>query len=624
MIHEIEFWDGDGCIRSSVVNNDNGWRINGSRAWHDDFKLGFSWEISKTHDMTELRIPRSSISEEGICKFRAILPDASRASGKEGDGSSLVLPFEQGMLCECTGKPEAEMSLPLFSSWPSHGNMSLYGICGNGRALVMIMEDGRFDADFRIRTCFGSDKLYSIAARFWLRDHVDEPLNAEDLVLIYKELDGSWQEMATFYRDYVLERRGILTLEQKLKDNPTLRYSAQALTVRMRMCVKQMPTPVPEQTPETQPPMTVFLSFGMVENIIREFQRQQVEPCEFNLVGWNYGGHDGAFPQLFPVEERIGGEGGLKRLIDTAQKAGYPISLHDNYFDGYTLADTFKKEYVNRNHDQSLTLGGRYGGGQAYQLCPRCAYENYVEKNLKEVSELGISGVYYIDVISIAQLTRCYSLEHPLTRRENALWWKKMMRSCQDIFGGSMSEGAREWALPELDRAYLVGLCMDKKGLYITDEKDVQTNYFDQEIPLFQIVYHGSLIYNSFRDGINSFPGEDIYLRNIAYGGMPIYYYHHLFNPEWSNGVGWSTDLRYTTPENMKKDIEKIKRASDDVARLAHLQTCFIEGFTSHSPTLTETRYSDGGSVWVNYSDSVASTASGAEIPAHDFIVEKV
>ena len=104
---------------------------------------------------------------------------------------------------------------------------------------------------------------------------------------------------------------------------------------------------------------------------------------------------------------------------------------------------------------------------------------------------------------------------------------------------------------------------------------------------------------------------------------MPIYYYHQLFNPEWSGSVGWSTDLRYTTPENMRKDIEKIKRASEDVARLAHLQTCFIEGFNLHAPGLTETCYSDGSRVWVNYSDSVASTASGTEIPAHDFIVEK-
>eukprot|EP00831_Metopus_contortus_P083132 TRINITY_DN9140_c0_g1_i5.p1 TRINITY_DN9140_c0_g1~~TRINITY_DN9140_c0_g1_i5.p1 ORF type:complete len:351 (-),score=56.78 TRINITY_DN9140_c0_g1_i5:305-1357(-) len=343
MNHEIAYWNEDGVVANSLVVESQGWRISGTEAWHPVLKLGFAWRISEIAGASELRILNSSIREEGGNRLKSIIPLGGRAEAIEGDGSSLVLPFEQGMLCHCAGKPELETSLPIYSTYPSHCNMTLYGVCGNGNAQAFVMEDGKFDADLRIRTNFGSERRYSIEARFWFREHRDDAITGEDMVIIRKELNGSWPEMAKFYRSYVRERRGILTLEQKLKDNPTLRYSAQALTVRMRMCVKQMPTPVPEQTPETQPPMTVFLSFGMVENIIREFQRQQVEPCEFNLVGWNYGGHDGAFPQLFPVEERIGGEEGLKRLIDTAQKAGYPISLHDNYFDGYTLADTFKK-----------------------------------------------------------------------------------------------------------------------------------------------------------------------------------------------------------------------------------------------------------------------------------------
>jgi hypothetical protein len=37
------------------------------------------------------------------------------------------------------------------------------------------------------------------------------------------------------------------------------------------------------------------------------------------LVGWNQKGHDGRWPQIFPVEEALGGEEKLRRLIRKAR-----------------------------------------------------------------------------------------------------------------------------------------------------------------------------------------------------------------------------------------------------------------------------------------------------------------
>jgi hypothetical protein len=333
-------------------------------------------------------------------------------------------------------------------------------------------------------------------------------------------------------------------------------------------------------------------------------------PAEFNLVGWNFGGHDGAFPQLFPVEPALGGKAALTRLIKHSHELGHPMSLHDNYFDAYSLADTFDPETINCEPDGSRTLGGQYGGGQAYQVCPKCAYKRYARALLPEVAKLGTKGAYYTDVLSVAQLIKCYHPDHPLSRRGNAIWWKKILQEIHEHFDVSYSEGARDWALPELDRAYLVSVTTETAFTFI-----------DQKVPLFQIVYHGYLIYNSFRGGVNAFPGEDIYLKNIAYGGMPILYYHHIFNPEWNADDGWDKDLTFEGEDKLRTDVARIKRITDDVARYSWLQTECIEDFIEHTSMLTETVYANGARVFVNYADSAAETPSGQSVPAKDFLV---
>ena len=47
---------------------------------------------------------------------------------------------------------------------------------------------------------------------------------------------------------------------------------------------------------------------------IKEFKSQGIDKAEFCLVGWNVSGHDGRFPQLSPVEERLGGEKKLRKF----------------------------------------------------------------------------------------------------------------------------------------------------------------------------------------------------------------------------------------------------------------------------------------------------------------------
>lgn len=624
MKHEVVYIGMYGDQRgTSEVSAENGWTITGNTAWNQKLQLGFSWEESAFDGMEEFRIPTKSIKETGSYRIKSIIPNQGKIIGYENDGSSLVVPFEHGILSHCQGKTETQFDFPIYAAWPSMCTMTLYGIINGKQSTAAIIEDGKWDAEFRFRMNWGPEHVYSMDVVFNIREFADEEVQRDDCVIRYKKITGGWPAMGRFYREYVRKNRGIKTLKEKM--NPVLEYAMKALILRFRIAVRRLPHNLPHMTPDLQPPVIVYLTFDMVRKIAEEFHRQGVGPSEFSLVGWNYGGHDGAWPKIFPVEERAGGEESLVRNIKEIDKLGYPVSLHECFTGVFELAAETNEYDVNDlvyNHDGKVALGGVLGGGQVLRNCPQQAMK-YAKRNFARTSKLPIRGCYYCDVMSIMELRKCFNHRHPLDRRGFAESWKKILQLMHDTFGGSFSEGAREWSLPELDKTFIIGLYMDPKRPYYEQEKLYDYDWFDEEVPLYEIVYHGSLIYNCYREGINAKPGEHLYLRNFAYGGNPMFYYHHLFNPEWDNkGFGWDNDwLKYNTPENLVRDIAVIKHGSDDMARQAPMQGEFMDDFIKHSDTLTQTVYSNGKSVWVNYGDTEVKTSEGKTIPAKDFIV---
>ena len=110
-----------------------------------------------------------------------------------------------------------------------------------------------------------------------------------------------------------------MPLRERIKHSPELAYAARCPEVRIRQGWKPVPSPVPEQTVENEPPMRVMVTFDRVGDILDEFQRQGVDAAEICLVGWNQKGHDGRWPQIFPVEESLGGEEKLRAVIKKAQ-----------------------------------------------------------------------------------------------------------------------------------------------------------------------------------------------------------------------------------------------------------------------------------------------------------------
>src|SRR5690606_13505117 len=294
------------------------------------------------------------------------------------------------------------------------------------------------------------------------------------------------------------------------------------MEVRLRLAVKPVPHSIVEQTPDNEPPVRVFLTFEQVRTIVDEFQSQGINDAQFTLVGWNIGGHDGRYPQVFPVEPLLGGEKSLKETIKYGQSKGYLVSAHNCYYDAYRIADTWSESYLRKNRDGSLIKGGQWGGGQSYLQCLAQSYELFASRDLEQIRALGFEGLFYTDVLSITRPLECHDPNHPVSRKEDAEARLRILRLAQSLFGGVQSEGPLDFAAPALDRFIYT-------SIHTNNTSHLDLPYLDESVPLFPLVYHGTMTYNLDNTTVNALPGENEYLKNIAYGGVPLIYFYGNF-----------------------------------------------------------------------------------------------
>ena len=154
--------------------------------------------------------------------------------------------------------------------------------------------------------------------------------------------------------------------------------------------------------------------------------------------------------------------------------------------------------------------GGSWGGGRCRRLCPKAAYR-FAEEDFAEFSRWNLYGTHYIDVLSILRPDACFNPAHPLSRREAGEWRGRTLRLARESCGASSSEGAWDFCIGDMDYV-----------LYAVFKPDMPLPQFcDEAIPLWHLVYHGILTYNSDCGTVNEAisPDPEKMLRNLECGG---------------------------------------------------------------------------------------------------------
>lgn len=453
------------------------------------------------------------------------------------------------------------------------------------------------------------DGNYSLSV---IIDFTGDDLPTDDVRLEVIELspDAGIAEMAAAERERRLALGEMPTLAEKCR-MPAVEYARKYPLIRVRMGWKPSPSELPAYTPDTEPEMHVACDFKRVRDIADALKAHGVPGCELQLVGWNKGGHDGAFPQLFPVEPKLGGEEELRRTVEHVKKLGYRISLHTNSIDCFTLADTFSWDDVSRHRDGSVMQIGHYSGGYAYRVCLKKQFKNVI-RDLPRVAGLEPNGLHFIDVISIVVPDTCHAPEHRSTVSSGIATARQIMAFARELFGGFSSEGCMDFAMRYLDY-----------GLYTTfgdSFKKTREPLTDEYLPFWELCYHGILLYNPDSQTVNygiKSPAER--LRMFMRGGRPSFYFYTRFRTGGQKNWMGDSDLTCDNDDDLNASAEAIAKSCKEYAPLADRQLTFMTNFERRG-ALEIVTYADGRRMVGNFSGRVRKF-EGQTVPAWDFII---
>ena len=448
---------------------------------------------SMGRDAARIAVPPGGIAEPQSIRYRlmrlGVFPELMRT--KVGDDGHFLLPVHAGALVDFRDRPPTRNSDRIYleqPEWEKYSMMNCFGRLRDGQNIFAVVDAGDFSC--RVNSEYNDNGANRVYAEFTLRTlHSDMPECEERAVRYYDAgARARYDDFAKLFRSYLLER-GASRLKDRMKGNPCLAYSAAAMRVKIFMAMRR------PFVPDGSSPLAVYATFDDACRIMDEMKANGIDKAVVTLVGWNLGGHDGAYPTRLPVEAAVGGEAGLKKAIARAKAHGYQIVPHDNVTDTYRASPDFDYEYVARDEGQEALISGIWGGGQAYKMCPRV----YLDRNGHEftrIKELGFEGHYYLDAQSTV-LWRCHSPRHPASEKEFALALASICSIPRSLYGAVGIECAAVYSIPFVDEAALIH-CPAGGNEYLSQITPESFRRLDSKpIPFYHIALHGLILYQN-------------------------------------------------------------------------------------------------------------------------------
>ena len=452
----------------------------------------------------------------------------------------------------------------------------------NGKTIVMIVTK----MAFAYTTVVGKKgDLYYLYPRF---DVNKNPYPCDIEVKIYELEDGSdYNDIAKLYREYLFSQ-GVQPIKERKTQYPALDYSKDAPAIRIRMGWKTAPSKVEHQTAQNEPEMYVACTFEDVKLFIDKLKEKGVEKAEICLVGWNVSGHDGRWPQAFPVEEKFGGEEKLVELLKYSQSKNIAITCHTGSYDGYEIADNFTMDLTSKDSRGKTRTNGVWSGGLAYVMCQKATYDISVE-TLNRVSELGFNGLHYIDVLTAISLEPCFDKNHPCSTEEIIEKYNGIAKHCKEKIGGFSSEGGIMYIPQNLDFVLFAARYAESSPVR------------DRAIPLWQLALNGVIMQNPFHNTTNyTIQSQERKLAFAEHNGRPVFYCNQKFMESTPWGEG---DLKINNDEERERTAEIIAAGYLEYKERSYLQEEFMTRFDFLEEDIRKATFSDGSEILINYSN---------------------
>ena len=476
--------------------------------------------LRATRDGLRATVPAGQIVEQfGINRKimdLAIFPELMQT--RVGDNGFYLIPCWSGTLVRF--KPHApfvnrDRIYMDQEEWEKLNLLNCFAVNHAGKGILGIVHKGDFNC--QVVSEMNQSGINRLYASFILRTKEAGVIKQEDKEVVYafsQGRDAEYPGMAIRYREYLVDERGVSPLKERIADNPVLKYAISALRTKLFMGCKR--PSLPDGSGEFVPMVTC----EEAEKIIDAMKQAGIRNANITLVGWNLGGHDGAYPTRFPIEPGIGGEAGLRKLIAKALAEGYQIVPHDNFTDIYRSAPDYDPEYVARTEDGLPRVVGIWSGGQSFKACPVVYMERW-GYHITRLQGLGFQGSFCCDAQSCVLWT-CHDPKHPADEEQFSISLAKMMEVPRALYGAVCSEIASSFSLPFVDE--VTGLHMPGPNEWLVKaQKPEFQAMIERVVPFSHIAIHGLITYQHgwVRGHRNNGSVRKGQLKELALGAKP-------------------------------------------------------------------------------------------------------
>ena len=478
-------------------------------------------------------------------------------------------------------------------TFTSMWRMPIFGVKTPEQCFVAIVKGMPLEQKQYVRVEKG---VYTVFARYDLPRIEFRPY--EDIVVDFHPLagdDANYSGMARTYRAHQLAEGGCRPLRERIVGNPALAYSTESIFLRCKFGRCDRRTSTRQDWETNMPPVVVDYTFADFRNIMKECRDNGIDKADMCLVGFQPQGHDGPFPDLFPADERFGGEAGMRETIAYGKSLGYRMAIHLNQHNFYKYARRWCEADVSKGLDGQVRRYTTLPGGPVYHSCYEVICNKYFDKDLADMKALGLNGLVHVDVMSARHPERCHDPRHPNNAAQECAWLRKIAGKARAAFGGYSSECGCDHFASDLDNVLYQA---PFPGWSVP-----MTSLVDGYLPTWSIVYNGIIMSTPFYATIDAgVPREaggksdavgqnrkvfefldtpqKTLMKLFEFGGRPMFYY---------------TDYRKGVPS-----IAQVYRAWQP---LKHLQKEFIHAHVELAPEVFATRYENGDELVTNYSE---------------------
>ena len=541
----------------------------------------------------ELRIPTASIVERNRrYRLLSITPNPRWGAVAAGEEGYLFLPNRCGAICPFTTRHRATQRALFYGrsspSQPADVSMPVFGVVHGDSAFLGIVTSGEFDAQHVAQTHAGPRRLFSTYVSFVYRHQPGDSVDPVDRAVQYVFLAGdeaSYVGMAKAYRSYVLKEKRVPSMRERAGRSAVLRYYYGAYNdIRLNLGMKQCGHP--GQKNDGRGEFRIIQTFRDAMQSVRAVKEGGIDRAAFILVGCTPDGADGLYPTKWPPEERLGGATGLKELVRCARSLGYQIVNWDNYTDGYEISPDWSPDHIQKNRDGSrVTPHWYWRGGLAYKICPEWGMK-LARQTLPRMKELGLKGVYLCDAMPIG-LFPCFDPNHSHRpgRRSVAEGYRKIASLVRETFGGCHGENHQDYMADCVDAVSHVPVRATPARQIPPARRTFHACFLSRLVPFYPIAYHGIVQYHLLPHWFH----KDEFLNEIEFGAVP------------RNNPPMGADFR-GYHQWLVRSLPVMKRQYDVLCNeLGHLQYEFIDNHRQAARGVTETTYSDGTRIFVNY-----------------------